>query len=1224
MTLIRDIFDIPAQVHQGDFVLRLGEGLLHPQQTLQSYVVTPKLVGCFQRAMGLIESALKTGTSKGAYLHGSFGSGKSHFMAVLHLLLAHQPAARAHQDLAPLVAKHGWLTGRKFLLVPFHMIGAASLEERLFGQYVNHVGALHPGAPVPAVFHGEAVLRQAEAERAKDEAAFLAKLSSGRDGWGDLDAWTRERYEQARHAPPNAPDRLLLISAVVTHYLPGYQGVMGGRSEGYVSLDDGLPILCQHAKDLGYDVLVFFLDEVILWLATMVADLGFVQREGSKLAKLVESQGAARAIPLVSLLARQRDLRELVGQHVPGAEKLGVFDIFKWWEGRFDAIKLEDRNLPMIVAKRLLRPRDEASKQRLDAAFAATHKVRREIFDTLITQSFSEDHFRQLYPFSPALIQTLVAVSSALQRERTAIRVLVQLLVAQRDTLEVGQLVPLGDLFDAIADGDEPFSPDMRLNFENAKKLYEQKLLPRLLADHNLTREQALALPVNDVKRRALRADDRILKTLLLSALAPETESLKALTAARLVALNHGTIKAPIPGQETSIVLQKLGRWSADVGEIRLQGDRANPTISLQIIGVDTEGILAKVRSAIDNTGTRKAKIKEILFKEMEIEIEDELWTVHPFRWRGTQREIEVVYGNVRELPAESLRARRDGAWRLVIDYPFDDGHTPDEDLQRIDSFRNSETSRTVCWIPSFLSAARIADLGTLVCLDYVLANEQRFHDHASHLPPAERGQARSLLQSQQNQMRNRIVEALQMAYGIADEREDMLGAGLEVAERFQCLEGRQPLLKRPSAATLRQALEKLGEQMFELQFPEHPQFSVDIKGGVLKRVLEWLQRAARDEMHRVVVDKERRREVREIVEPLKLGTMGEDALVLSETWRNHFDRYAAQQKGEPITVGRLRAWTDRPNPRGLPAEVQNLLILSYAEQTKRRFFHHGGGVNATLDRLDDELELRDQPLPSEAQWQAARTRAEQAFGAVVPELLGAANVGELIEKVRKELAAHLPACRHLIKELRERLEAEGLAAESTPRWRTAQAVVTLGDALQQANDDVFVERLAAATAPAPWSVLGTSLKQAEAVRQALEETRWTTLETAWSLAAPNAAAAAVLRQKLRDALAHDEQAQGLPGALREIEAEASALIRKAVKASSPPSGPTAPPTGPTSVPPVAPPAPTPGRKLVDAGERKELSASEVRSLLDAIAKQLEGGRRRAAIQWRIEEETRG
>ena len=83
MTTIADIFDLPERVHQGDFVLRLSEGVERAERTLNDYVVTEQLAGCFDDALSLIGSAVGANTSKGAYLHGSFGSGKSHFMAVL-------------------------------------------------------------------------------------------------------------------------------------------------------------------------------------------------------------------------------------------------------------------------------------------------------------------------------------------------------------------------------------------------------------------------------------------------------------------------------------------------------------------------------------------------------------------------------------------------------------------------------------------------------------------------------------------------------------------------------------------------------------------------------------------------------------------------------------------------------------------------------------------------------------------------------------------------------------------------------------------------------------------------------------------------------------------------------------------------------------------------------------------------------------------------------------
>ncbi len=116
MTTIADIFDLPERVHQGDYVLRLSEGVADAARTLADYVVAPQLVRCFEDGLSLIGSAVRENTSKGAYLHGSFGSGKSHFMAVLTLLLRGDPHARSIPELAGAVAKaNAWTTGRRFL-----------------------------------------------------------------------------------------------------------------------------------------------------------------------------------------------------------------------------------------------------------------------------------------------------------------------------------------------------------------------------------------------------------------------------------------------------------------------------------------------------------------------------------------------------------------------------------------------------------------------------------------------------------------------------------------------------------------------------------------------------------------------------------------------------------------------------------------------------------------------------------------------------------------------------------------------------------------------------------------------------------------------------------------------------------------------------------------------------------------------------------------------------
>ena len=65
MTTIADIFELPERVHQGDFVLRLAEGVERAERTLRDYVVTPQLARCFEDALALIGSAVEAQYEQG-------------------------------------------------------------------------------------------------------------------------------------------------------------------------------------------------------------------------------------------------------------------------------------------------------------------------------------------------------------------------------------------------------------------------------------------------------------------------------------------------------------------------------------------------------------------------------------------------------------------------------------------------------------------------------------------------------------------------------------------------------------------------------------------------------------------------------------------------------------------------------------------------------------------------------------------------------------------------------------------------------------------------------------------------------------------------------------------------------------------------------------------------------------------------------------------------------
>jgi hypothetical protein len=1186
MTLIRDLIDLPERVHSGDFVLRLTEGVSRPKETIRDYVVTPQLQSSFDDALDFIKSALDAGSSKASYLHGSFGSGKSHFMAVLHLLLQNHPEARSIPDLASVVAKHNaWTEGKRFLLIPYHMIGAASLESAILSGYVEAVRKLHPDAPIPGVYKAESLFDDARDLRKKmGDAAFFEGLNrhagGASGGWGDLEAsWDKDSFEAALRGAPGSEDRSRLIGSLVQEYFRSYQEVARGSQEAFVPIDDGLAIVSQHARALGYSALVLFLDELILWLATHWTDAEFLNREGSKLSKLVESSTAERPIPIVSFVARQRDLRDLVGEHVTGAEQLRFADVLSWWEARFHRITLEDRNLPEIAAKRVLRPKSEAARIEIDQAFRETEKVREEVMSVLLTPHYDRSIFRKVYPFSPALVEALIAVSSLLQRERTALKVMLQLLVDQRDTLSLGEVVPVGDLFDVIAEGDEPFIEGMRIQFENAKRLYFQKLLPML-------EKSAESDP------GILRTGGRLLKTLLLAALVPEVEALKGMTVARLTALNHGTVRSPIPGRENQKVLQLLRDWAAQVGELKLGDDPTNPTVSLQLSAVDTETILANADKE-DNLGNRRRKIRDILFQELGIENQDELFVQHEVEWHGTKRDFDVVYGNVRELTDESLSSHGDDR-KVIVDFPFDPEHTPDEDLARLEDFRRAgHRARTLVWLPSFLSRSSQKDLGTLVKLDHILTGE-RLKDYASHLSAVDRAQARELLRNQQSQLRQRLTQYLEGAYDVRNVPEGWLDTSHGLDSHFHFLDpGFEPA--RPVGANLAEAFAHLLAQVLDSQYPAHPRFGVEVKLSNLRKVQAEIARAIQDPQGRIQVEKPLRPLMKQVAEPLKLGEMGETHFVIGRHWLQHFEKSLARSQGA-VTVGKLRAFLDEPVRMGLTPECQNLVLLAFADQTNRSFYLHGGAFAPALERLPDELELREQTLPEAPDWESAVARTASVFGEVVSELRNASNVSRLIESVRLRAGESREAARSLSKKLEERLRQFGVEPESASRLSTARSGLRLVETLAGASEMDSVRKFASADLATSEAAVASSLKRARSVSAALEGPMWVVFEGVSQLKDERETAARGILAELRDALSADEYAVALEPKLAALHAESVRLL--------------------------APPPVEKEAAVVDSGSRSGVRFGEAHDLLRSLEEKVSDKEKaRLDLRWTLYEE---
>lgn len=1222
---IDQLLQLPERVNPSDFVLKLSEGIQDSTGTIKSYVVTPELAKNFDEALTFVKGSVESRQSRASYLHGSFGAGKSHFMAVLYLLLKGDVQARSIADLATVVHKHsGWTQGRKFLLVPFHMIGADSVEECLLGGYVDHMAKLHPQEPPAGLYKSDSLIENARSLREQmGDAGFFAALNKSNSGgkdWGLLGAgWEASRFEQACEAVPLDPDRVQLVSDLAATVLTSAR-----QTAGFVSLDEGLSIMSRHAQKLGYDALILFLDELILWLASRAGSVDFVTREAPKLVKLVEAGVSDRPVPIVSFVARQRDLRTVLGDQAVGSEIRNFEDALNYFEARFDQVKLEDRNLPYIAQKRLLVPKDAAAKELMDQAFESVKKLKEPIREVLLTQDGDLDQFRQVYPFSLALVKTLVGVSAALQRERTALKIMVQLLVSQRDSLRLGEIVPVGDLFKVMLEGVDAFSADMKQHFDNARKLWEQKLRPLVEEASGLTYEEAEALAPTHDQVRLLKGNERIIGTLVLGALTPELETLKSLTPRKLAALNHGSFQVSIRGGDSTTIWKRLQEWASRVGEIRINGEGVDAVVSLQLSGVDTSSILANANHE-DNHGNRVRLLKQLLSDDLGVELENAVFFEHKFTWKATTRHAEVRFANIWEADDATLKPSGD-LWQVVIDFPFDrDHHSPQDDLERVARFKRENQGRgakTLLWIPSFLSLDTQREMGRLVVLDFLLQNDQRLKDYSSHLSAVERAEARTLLENQRSQLRYKLKRSIGQAYGVDTTDRSMLDPAheLELNQQFQSLEGSLQV-KPPVANTLKDALQGILSQALEHEFPGHPDFREDAKptDRVLKLAFEKIRNALAAPDLRILIDKDTRKDLRPVLEPLGLAHVGDQWLLVEREWMDHFDRCEAQHQGA-VTIRDLRRWIDQPRPKGLPTPLQNLIIQTYVLQSNRLLVLQGLTLEPGLGQLRDETVVEKQELPAQADWTHAVERAGKVFGAPASPLASAQNMARLAQEVRRVADEHRESALNYLKKLRAVLGQAGLVAPKPDRLITAESVEAVLNAAEGAKKPIQVVRmLQTMTTATSETAMGVSLKRSAEMLSALNNLNLLMFDGLRQIVdEPRATAARGLLDKFTEVLRSEDHVIGLNPTLRDLEKRATELV---VVQPPPPPPPII--TPPIVTPPVEPPPPPkPGfrRTVVSSGSKTVKGVGEWKSVLREIEQGLDESAE-IAVQWTITKE---
>ncbi|MGB7087695.1 MAG: hypothetical protein WBD47_19205, partial [Phormidesmis sp.] len=511
--------------------------------------------------------------------------------------------------------------------------------------------------------------------------------------------------------------------------------------------------------------------------------------------------------------------------------------------------------------------------------------------------------------------------------------------------------------------------------------------------------------------------------------------------------------------------------------------------------------------------------------------------------------------------------------------YPFDDTtFSPKDDRQKCEAFKqkNPEGAKTMCWIPSFFSEEAKKELGTLLILEHILTGE-RFASYANHLSPQDRPTAKSLLESQQSALSQRVRRHIDAAYGISSAIESLdNNLSLELNEQFVSLKTGFELYP-PTAANLKGGLTHLLDQALQHEFPAAPDFQADAnKLSSLQKIYEFTSQAAQTADGRIEVESKYRPSFRNIADPLKLGEMGETHFVLGQNWKTHFNKEIAK-KGSNPQVSDLRKWIDMPKPMGLSLALSNLIILTYAEQTSRSFFRHNNLIDVALKDIPSDCELREQKLPDEADWENARQRAKDIFGISIVALRKASTVSDLEKKVQQKADSALESCQSYVQALQDSLETLQLEKDCD-RLSTAATTLAMVEQLSAAKPEDIVGVLAKSAIATSAAAMSECLKKAATLTGNLQGISWDIVEGIRALTGERQSKADTILNTLTQALTSDEHVIELRLQLQQCQSQAVRLLTQqqpVVPPVSPP--PVSPPVTPPPVsPPVTPPPVSP------------------------------------------------
>ena len=415
MATYSDLFQLSPKPKK---VITMDEAIIHNQdEVINNYVITSNIQDKFDKIL----HSITLDKGKGYWIQGAYGSGKSHFMSYLTILLNSDKywgnlPDELSEEYKPKISNKNYLT------VNFTLSEINDLKVKVFDE-------------IEKAFKNKGINLTIKKDKKIVDQFLNDEYQGLKEDWfynilNDCGI-DRSTWEQALEENNTENLAEIIISfkqetGAFSH--KEYREVI------YPSTREGinqlLPLLNEH-----FDGLILFVDELSEFLQKKKQD-----QQESKTLETLQMLGETVSETNVWILAAvQKNPAEIIEEEIYiGDEEEKVFD-------RFDQITLSQADIEEIIDKRIIL-KNENQKKSIKAIYEDLKKTKSNL-----EKNITQDRFIKLYPFHHQFVNSLIYLSTFGSRQRAVVKECWEI-VNQRLGNRANELITIDNLFDIFSD----------------------------------------------------------------------------------------------------------------------------------------------------------------------------------------------------------------------------------------------------------------------------------------------------------------------------------------------------------------------------------------------------------------------------------------------------------------------------------------------------------------------------------------------------------------------------------------------------------------------------------------------------------------------------------------------------------------------------------------------------------------------------------------------------